>query len=133
MILWIIVVLCSILILFLGWWFSSKDVDESEETNYPTVHARCRSDSTCGGDLICDMNCNRCRKKIGGNCSADMDCESGLRCREWKCTRVKELKELKELKESDEPKLEEHGKPHINDSKGVHWDETKNETYYFKD
>lgn len=124
MILWIIVVLCAILILFLGWWFSSKEGDESEEPSYPTVHARCRSDSTCGGDLICDLNCNRCRKKIGGNCSADMDCESGLRCREWKCTRTKE---------PDNPKLEEHSKSHIYDSKGVHWDETKNETYYFKD
>lgn len=80
MILWIILVIVAIIVLILLWWFNTEDI-----THYPTVHARCRSNTTCGGDLICDLNCNRCRKQVNGDCSADNDCQSGLICYNWKC------------------------------------------------
>jgi len=141
MILWIILIVIAILVLFILWWISGNETMLIEIDNYPTVHARCRSDSTCGGDLTCDLHCNRCRKKIGGDCSADNDCESGLICRNWKCSTESNSAESN----SAEPNSNKSNtlEPNTNKSnnhivpskqstnKGVHWDETKNSTHYF--
>lgn len=59
---------------------------EEEEITPPTMHAKCYTNHGCGGDLTCDVVCSRCKKKIGGNCASDVDCETGLVCRSWKCS-----------------------------------------------
>lgn len=90
MILWIILILIAITILFLLWWYADftdppAEINSIETEFHPTIHARCQSSLTCGGDMICDLNCHRCRKQLGGDCANDVDCEFGLRCRNWKC------------------------------------------------
>jgi hypothetical protein len=94
MILWVILILVAIVAIFLLWWFSNftPEVDDIESEFHPTIHARCQSNSTCGGDLICDLNCHRCRKQSGGDCANDVDCEFGLQCHDWKCSPVDEPK-----------------------------------------
>jgi len=103
----ILIVIAIFVLIFLAWWYhdSSDDQmpekssfqiseDQDEINNYPTIHARCRKDpkcdgttcvSDCGGDLTCDKICHRCKKKIHGSCSSDVDCETGLICHNWKC------------------------------------------------
>jgi hypothetical protein len=62
------------------------DEDDSDESvHHPTIHAKCPFDALCGGDLVCDTKCLRCKKKIGGNCAVDNDCIFGLICHDWKC------------------------------------------------
>lgn len=77
--------------MFSVWYFftyhsSYYNNNSSEDINYPTIHSSCSNNNSCGGDLICDIKCNRCKKKIGGNCSGDVDCETGLICHNWICT-----------------------------------------------
>ena len=120
MILWIILLVIAIIVLFVLWWFLPDDSD-IEVDHHPTVHARCQSDGACGGDLTCDLKCNRCRKKLEGDCSADNDCESGLKCHNWKCIRDDSNAESSETNIPIQKKKR----------KGVRWDETKNETRYF--
>jgi hypothetical protein len=114
MILWIILIVFAIIILLILWWYNnfiiysfSYTSNQSNTSNIsdisnktigftgsydhdsiaiPTIHSRCNQNSPCGGDLVCDLNCKRCKKKINGDCSADIDCESGLRCHNWKCS-----------------------------------------------
>lgn len=117
MILWIVLIIIAIIVLSLLWWFNSE---EQTTTHYPTVHARCRSDTTCGGDLVCDLSCNRCRQQLNGDCSMDTDCQSGLRCHRWKCVLEKET-----VDEYDE-QLDKKNKS----DKSVRWNEI-NEIRYF--
>lgn len=121
MIVWVILIIFAIIVLFILWWFSGSEVEES--SHYPTVHARCRSDSACGGDLVCDLHCNRCRKKIGGDCSGDNDCESGLRCHNWKCS----PDDSNYTAETPKDSMKSNKGP----VKGVRWNDTKNEIHYF--
>ena len=120
MILWVFIVLIVLAILFLSWWFTAgTSIADSNLTfqNYPTIHARCQSHDMCGGDLTCDANCHRCRKKLGGDCANSNDCESGLHCQDWKCTNIPNLKNANNISDIKEPKV-------------VKWNEEKNETYY---
>lgn len=64
---------------------NSKPINEIEE--YPTIHSECSNRSTCGGDLVCDSSCNKCRKPLGSTCAADVDCEKGLMCKNWVCSK----------------------------------------------
>lgn len=72
----------------------SSNID-SNSTIYPTLHAYCLKDpkcdgtvcvNDCGGDLICDKSINRCKKKLGGDCSSTVDCSNGLVCSNWVCS-----------------------------------------------
>lgn len=83
------IVLICIAVLVLIWYgiTSSHNPPEpnSDDSHQPTIHATCKDGVPCGGDLVCDINCKRCKKQIGGNCAHDVDCETGLRCYHWKC------------------------------------------------
>jgi hypothetical protein len=88
--LWIILICLAVIVIFISWWLqidnsSVLNSDNSSEDFQPTMHARCREDVPCGGDLICDIKCKRCKQKINGDCAEDVDCETGLRCYHWKC------------------------------------------------
>jgi hypothetical protein len=86
------------IIFIMSWYYNTpNDITKEENTHLsdtkslessiiPTMHARCHADHPCGGDLTCDMKCFRCRKKDGGECATDTDCESGLICHNWKCS-----------------------------------------------
>ena|SRR5438132_13196325 len=66
------------------------------EENIPTLHAICSTNNYCGDDMTCDVSSKRkkegrCKKKVGGSCSSDVDCEQGLMCsKKWKCVKKKE-------------------------------------------
>lgn len=90
MIFWIIIFFIAIIIIcFLSvtkFTITNDEIqNEISVEDIPTIHARCRNDIPCGGDLICDLQCKRCKSQINGNCSGDVDCESGLQCHNWKC------------------------------------------------
>lgn len=72
--------------------FEHEEQELEESEPIPTMHARCQNATSCGGDLICDVHCHRCKKQIGGDCSSDIDCESNLRCQDWRC--VNNLQEI---------------------------------------
>jgi hypothetical protein len=127
----ILIIIAIFVLIFLAWWYRepsiddiNKTEDETNSNNYPTMHARCRKDprcdgtvcvSDCGGDLICDTTCHRCKKKIGGNCSSTVDCETGLICDNWKCT---------PNSSSFDETPHQYSMTYINnDKKQVHWNE----------
>jgi len=97
---WIIgIFLIFIAIIFLIFYRSfPSDFSSNIDLNspiYPTLHAYCLKDpkcdgticvNDCGGDLICDKSLNRCKKKLGGDCSSTVDCENGLVCSNWICS-----------------------------------------------
>lgn len=124
MIFWLLLVVFAIIILVMLWWFmDNPNSIESEQT--PTIHAICKSNSACGGDssdLTCDSHCHRCLKKLNGDCSADIDCEFGLKCHNWKCSFVNG-----DSSSEDEPPIKP---PHRKNIKTVRWDENKNETRF---
>lgn len=137
MIFWLLLIITAIIVLTLLWWYSNPPIqstsitshtgsdkssnlssDSSDSPVYPTIHARCQSSSSCGGDLVCDLNCHRCKKKLGGDCSNDLDCESDLHCHNWKCI-------------SDPPSsLIDVSSPKKHSSKGVKWNDDLNQTFY---
>jgi len=81
MLVWILLILLAIIVIIILC-FYNYNIDP----NIPTIHAQCHENNSCGGDLTCDTICHRCKKKIGGNCAGDVDCETGLRCINWKCS-----------------------------------------------
>ena len=93
MILWLILLL--LLLLLFIWWYSSEIKDSDISIDIPTIHAKCQKEGNCGDNLICDIECRRCKQKIGGACSSDVDCQSGLICSDWKCSDFKETIEKK--------------------------------------
>ena len=113
--LWIITLIIAIGVLFVFWWYGTYHDHDS----VPTMHAECQLNS-CGGDLVCDLGCNRCKKSLDGDCSTDTDCEFGLYCHKWKC--------------STEPHIS-HDIPlplnNIIEKKVVKWDDNNNETYSY--
>lgn len=67
----------------------------------PTLHAKC-DEVGCGGNLVCDSTCDRCRQKLNSPCANDIDCIDGLRCIDWICSnnsvdKVDNLDELSNL------------------------------------
>lgn len=143
MLLWVIFIIIAIVVLFLLFCNNYTDSSSTSNTNntssdridpnsddainYPTMHARCRSNSSCGGDLICDLNCRRCRKKLGGDCSSDIDCESGLHCYDWKCIPNPNFHPV--INTSNLPPDNSDLNQNL-DTKEVHWDDNQNITYY---
>lgn len=81
MIFWLILIIIAILVILLFWCYNIY----SHPSIYPTMHARCHKDTPCGGDLICDDSCYRCKKGVDGDCAGDVDCQTGLHCHQWKC------------------------------------------------
>ena len=83
MILWLklLSLLFLLLLILLFIWWSPEISDD-----IPTIHAVCQTDKNCGSNLSCDTQFNRCKQKIEGPCSSDIDCESGLFCSNWKCS-----------------------------------------------
>lgn len=79
LILWFVVLI--FLIIFL-WWLSNYFKDTTD----PIIHSQCNSNNSCGSELVCDLISNRCKKALGGDCSTDVDCQTGLYCVNWKCT-----------------------------------------------
>ena len=122
--LWLIPVLIAIIVLCILWWYgNSITPTDHDDDIHPTIHAKCNIDS-CGGDLVCDLNCNRCKKSLNGDCSTDTDCESGLFCHEWKCSfTVNENNKYPNTKSIDNNNS-------IEKKKVVKWNDDKNETYF---
>lgn len=130
MILWFILIIIAIIVLALLWWFnvsslqpsspSSPNLATDSSISPPTVHARCNSSSSCGGDLVCDSHCHRCKKKLNGDCATDVDCESGLHCHNWKC--VPNPPHILIDPSSSQPKKRT--------LKTVTWNDDLNETFY---
>jgi len=113
MIFWILLIIIAIILLFYSLiivWFNdpiqnwsdhpvdnSSDIISTDNINnqddnklpIPTIHAICHTDVPCGSDLTCDTICHRCKKKLGGDCAMNVDCESNLRCHNWKCVSQK--------------------------------------------
>lgn len=88
MILWgfgIILVVIAIVVLLVLFWYNRPQRNPIP----PTMHSRCgiNSKGECGGDLTCDPTCHRCKKKLGSDCAVDVDCETGLYCINWICSR----------------------------------------------
>lgn len=81
------------------------------EENTPILHSYC-TENTCGGELVCDMVSHRCRKPEGSQCAGDVDCVSGLQCRNWRCVTADVLNT------STESEGEDVRKP---SAKKVHW------------
>lgn len=157
--LWIILILISIIVLCVLWWYNgSLNVNPPDPLTsdiQPTMYARCHVDLTgsnsCGGDLICDLNCRRCKKRIGGNCATDSDCISGLHCHEWKCLPTSDISsddispktgklsddippDIRKLSDdiwtgtyNTNHQIRKLSDPNI---KAVKWDDDKTKTYY---
>jgi len=111
MILWFILIIIAIVVLFVLWWYTTPSLQD----NVPTLHARCKESSSCGGDLTCDLNCRRCKKQKDGHCATDVDCETGLTCQHWKC-----LPQQLPIT-SDLPTLVKNS---TRSTRKVHWDDT---------
>lgn len=75
-----LVIIFSIIIILVIWLFGPKNQSLS------TMHSKCNRDNSCGGDLTCDIISHRCKKQLGGDCSSDVDCQTGLYCNNWKCS-----------------------------------------------
>lgn len=74
-----------LILLVLIWCLVTKFSKPPDDIIYPTIHNRCTAESTCGGDLVCDLKTKRCKKSLGGDCSTSVDCETGLVCYNWTC------------------------------------------------
>lgn len=82
-----IILLIIVVLLLLVLFFMSQFNTNLKEPEFPTIHSHCEKNSLCGGDLICDRSCNRCKKPIGGDCATDVDCQTGLHCSSnWTCS-----------------------------------------------
>lgn len=112
----IILIIVAIIVILLLWYYIPKH----EDVEYPTMHARCNRSSSCGGDLVCDIQCNTCKKTQDGDCSSDVDCEFGLYCHNWKCTHIPGKSEITETKQSGDT------------NKKVHWNANIEETRYIE-
>ena len=123
MLVWILVIVIAIIVIVVLWWYHDGAQPQTTAIEEPpTMHARCRSNSACGGDLVCDVQCHRCKQKVGGNCAVDVDCESGLRCHDWKCI------PFNVDSTGDATKHSSNTQKPANPE--VHWDDAKNETFY---
>lgn len=141
MIVWILFSIIIICFLVLFWYFSPQEIAETPTslefvkivdsdtetlpvvhniTHHPTIHSMCNQNSLCGGDLVCDINCHRCKKKVGGSCSSDIDCESHLICHNWICTSTQE---------SDSYVVEPNHITPNKSTKNVQWNDSMNKTY----
>ena len=118
------IIVIAIVVILVLWYYNTitsfAHNTSPESKNYPTIHERCHRDSTCGGDLSCDAECHRCKKLEGGDCASDVDCISGLKCQEWKCTTESAISTQVDIEPDDQKKSE----------KKVQWDETKNQTRF---
>jgi len=134
--LWIIVIIIIIIIVilillrYISFWFlqsdnilNSEDISHDQEFPLPTIHNRCDIDKPCGGDLVCDLKCKRCRKSLNGDCSSDIDCDSGLRCFNWKCSPIQKINSSNN-ESSDLIKQKKS-------NKFVRWNDENNQTHYF--
>lgn len=102
----------------------SKDISHTftDLPYYPTIHSQCPNNHSCGGDLICDTTCHRCKMKLGGDCAINTDCENGLICHDWKCSDPKV--NVKETINEDSDELNNQSI-----KKNVHWNDN-NEIFY---
>jgi hypothetical protein len=130
MILWVLVVIIILvfMLVFLLLYLSSVVPDDilpdnfngqltNDETFAPIMHARCKN-TPCGGDLICDDVCYRCKQKVGGKCATNIDCQSSLLCHNWICTDPTNIMEPIDDTQNDIT---------INHSdKHVHWEDVYN-------
>lgn len=90
MILWVILILIGLIVVVYIWWTSPIPLapqtnDSQEDLPIPTMHSFCDPNRSCGGDLVCDSQCHRCKMKAGGDCAGDGDCDRNFRCHDWKC------------------------------------------------
>ena len=137
--LWIIIIAIISIVCILLWW---QSYDIPEFTNYPTIHTACKNTSSCGGDLVCDVICNKCKKGIGGDCAENIDCEYGLICNNWKCTLQPQqpqsnVKNIQVEERISVPELNiknigdiPGGKTLVEQPKKVQWNDNLNQTFY---
>lgn len=111
--------LCLAFITLCVVWYTTP---ANEDIVYPTIHARCKMNSACGGDLVCDLNCHRCKKQAYGDCASDVDCESGLHCVNWQC-----VDSVPDMPVSETSDIQD-GNP-TDDAKSVRWREDITETF----
>ena len=78
----IIVVVVIILLYFIYYWYFSAN--NTTDNIIPTLHAKC-NEVGCGGNLVCDSTCDRCRQTLNSPCANDIDCTHGLHCIDWIC------------------------------------------------
>lgn len=105
MIFWIIFAIIFILTCV---WIYTRVIKKNNKN--VTMHSRCNSDSPCNGELVCDQQCNRCKKPLNGICATDVDCETGLYCVGWKCSELEKKS---------------------NKNKRVRWNESNNSVHLF--
>lgn len=115
----IILLILSILVLIFLWFYNRESHDDP---NYPTIHSTCGENTTCGGDLVCDISSRRCKKKEGGDCAENIDCDYNLHCFNWKCVSNPTTVDYIDDTVSSEKKHEQ--------LKNVHWN-TKNDILIF--
>ncbi|CAH6420589.1 Hypothetical protein HVR_LOCUS1230 [uncultured virus] len=124
----VIVVLIAVIVLVLLWMFNRKDQNLSNTNSsitdeFATIHAHCHKDTSCGGDLTCDVTCHRCKKQVGGDCSGDVDCQTGLHCHNWKCTDPShnlDFPKNSPIDNDNKDKLQSHTNS-SNSKRKVHW------------
>ncbi len=112
-------IIISIIIFVCLLYYNSPDT-----IDHPTMYSKCKIDSQCGGDLVCD--CNRCKKRLGGNCSSNSDCELDLICHNWLCSDPKDPKDSNKIN----PDINDIPKSSNNNKKHVKWNDDENSTHY---
>jgi len=82
----IVFIMVVIIFIFDNFGYFNNIVDINLNYDEPVMYSHCNLNSQCGGDLVCDIKCQRCKQSLGGNCSTNNDCQQSLICSEWVCS-----------------------------------------------
>lgn len=102
---------------------SSDEYSSDDEPNIPTIHSSCNISDDCGGSLVCDNSCNKCKNNNGNKCASDVDCLSGHFCQNWVCT------PFSQSSTGGAPKI--NPKSRKSTDKSVKWNDSANQIIYF--
>lgn len=133
MIIWVILI---ILVLLFLWWYTGRIVTDDNFVNIPAIHTRCHNQNICGDQFVCDTTNNRCKQRLGGPCSMDIDCQSELLCSNWICSdskpNIMDDKAINKPLNTSNPDIIDDksiNKP-LNTSKHIKWN-SSNDILYF--